>query len=173
MIQPYKKGKGVSIMVWAGFCGRDRTNLHRMTRDPTAPRGGYSATSYVEVLEENIPTIYEPGLLFIQDNAPIHTARKVREWFDENSIDVLVWPPYSPDLNPIEHLWFRLKQLVYQVNPQIEQVKGDIDTVRDALWDALEQAWHLIEEDILDQLVDSMQRRVEAVIKAEGWYTKY
>ena len=127
----------------------------------------------MEVLEENIPIIYEPGLLFIQDNAPIHTARKVRKWFNENSIDVLIWPPYSPDLNPIEHLWFRLKQLVYQVNPQIEQVKGDIDTVRDALWDALEQAWHLIEEDILDQLVDSMQRRVEAVIKAEGWYTKY
>ena len=47
--------------------------------DPAAPRGGYSASSYVEVLEENIPTIYEPGLLFMQDNAPIHTARKVRE----------------------------------------------------------------------------------------------
>ena len=173
MIQPYKKGKGVSIMVWAGFCGRDRTNLHRMTRDPAAPRGGYSASSYVEVLEENIPTIYEPGLLFMQDNAPIHTERKVREWFEEMGIDVLEWPPYSPDLNPIEHLWFRLKQLVYRVNPQIEQVKGDADTVRDALWAALEQAWHMIEEDILDDLVGSMQRRVQAVIKAEGWYTKY
>ncbi len=90
MIQPYKKGKGVSIIVWAGFCGRDRTNLYRMTRDPTASRGGYSANSYVEVLEENIPTIYEPGLLFMQDNAPIHTARKVREWFEEMGIDVLV-----------------------------------------------------------------------------------
>ena len=88
-------------------------------------------------------------------------------------IDVLEWPPYSPDLNPIEHLWYRLKQLVYQVNPHIEQVKGNADTVRDALWDTLEQAWHLIEEDILDDLVGSMQRRVQAVIKIEGWYTKY
>ena len=173
MIQLYKKGKGVSIMVWAGFCGRDRTNLHRMTRDLVAPRGGYSASSYIEVLEENIPTIYEPGLLFMQDNAPIHTARKVRELFEEMGIDVLEWRPYSPDLNPIEHLWFRLKQLVYQVNPEIEQVQGDADTVRDVLWDALEQAWHLIEENILDDLVESMQRRVQAVIKAEGRYTKY
>ncbi len=61
-----------------------------MTRDPTASRGGYSANSYVEVLEENIPTIYELGLLFMQDNAPIHTARKVREWFEEMGIDMLV-----------------------------------------------------------------------------------
>lgn len=53
-------------------------------------------------------------------------------------VDVLEWLPYSPDLNPIEHLWFQLKQLVYQVNPKIEQVKGDIDTVRGALWDALD-----------------------------------
>ena len=127
-----------------------------MTRDPVAPRGGYSANSYVEVLEENMPTIYEPGLLFMQDNAPIHTARKVREWFKEMGIDVLEWPPSSPDLNPIEHLWFRLKQLVYQVNPQIEQVMGDADTVRDVLWDALEQAWQLIDESILDDLVRSM-----------------
>ena len=53
-------------------------------------------------------------------------------------VDVLEWPPYSPDPNPIEHLWFRLKQLVYQVNPQIEQVKGDVDTVQNVLWGALE-----------------------------------
>ncbi len=59
------------------------------------------------------------------------------------------------------------------MNPGIEQVKGDADTVRDALWDALEQAWHLIEDDILNDLVESMERRVQAVIKAEGWYTKY
>ena len=78
-------------------------------------------------------TIYKPGLLFIQDNAPIYTTHKMREWFKEMSINVLEWPPYSLDLNSIKHLWFQLKQLVYQVNPQIEQVKGDADTIRDVL----------------------------------------
>ena len=80
----------------------------------------------------------------MQDNAPIHTAKIVREWFEENGIDVLDWPPYSPDLNPIEHLWFRLKKLVYQVNPDIEKVGGSADTVREALYEALERAWTMI-----------------------------
>ena len=104
---------------------------------------------------------------------PIHTARIVREWLEENGIDVLEWPPYSPDLNPIEHLWFRLKNLVYQVNPDIEKVGGNVDTVREALFEALERAWTMIPEDLMLDLIRSMQRRVEAVIAAEGWYTRY
>ena len=89
MINPYKKGKGVSVMVWAAFWSRERSNLHRMVRDMDSRRQGYSAASYIDVLEENIPQIWEPGLLFMQDNAPIHTAHAVRNWFNDMGVDIL------------------------------------------------------------------------------------
>ncbi len=105
--------------------------------------------------------------------APIHTSRLAREWLAEHGIDVMEWPPYSPDLNPIEHLWFRLKKLVYEVRPDIEQVGGDAEKVREALYEALERAWVLIEHKIMEDLVRSMEKRVKAVLAADGWYTKY
>ena len=50
MIQPVKKGKDISVMVWAAFSGAlGRSDLILMERDPDAPKGGYSAQSYLKV----------------------------------------------------------------------------------------------------------------------------
>ena len=42
---------------------------------------------------------------FLQDNAPMHKAKIVSTWFHNKGVSVLDFPPYSPDLNPIENLW--------------------------------------------------------------------
>ena len=90
----------------------------------------------------------------------------------ENGVKVLKLPPYSPDLNPIEHLWFLLKEMVYKVNPDIEKVTGDKE-IRKALGTALKEAWELIPEKRFKVLWMKYHKRIDAVCKAKGWWTKY
>jgi hypothetical protein len=60
-----------------------------MDRDFESKKHGYSANSYLEVLNvEVIPafTTFEPSYEFMQDNASIHTVGKVKEWFTKRGI---------------------------------------------------------------------------------------
>ena len=60
------------------------------------------------------------------------------KWFEDNGVVVIDWLSYSPDLNPIAYLWYKLKKLIYQVCPEINSVTGSDDTIWEALWKALD-----------------------------------
>src|SRR6266487_4714711 len=67
--------------------------------------------------ERVIPRIYEylqvhPDLQFQQDNGPGHGARFTYKQFQEYGISPIFWPPFSPDLSPIEAIWNRLKDIL-------------------------------------------------------------
>jgi transposase len=102
--------------------------------------------------------------VFQQDSAPCHSAKRSMQWLKDEGVEVLDWPGNSPDLNPIENLWSRLKRLVSARKP----------SNRTELITAIINAWfRVITTEQLGQLVDSMPRRCEAVIKAKGFPTKY
>jgi len=51
--------------------------------------------------------------IFQQDNAPIHASKETKTWLDLKKINLLEWPAYSPDLNPIENVWGIMARRVY------------------------------------------------------------
>ena len=174
MVEPYKKGKDLSTMIWSAFSGKwGRLEAYILERDFDSKKHGYSAKSYIDCLKDNLPQHLEPGLLFMQDNAPIHTARATLKWLEDNNVVVIEWPPYSPDLNPIEHLWKWLKEKLHELYPHLQEVTGPLEEVQDYMERAIRHAWREIDQDKIDCLWRTMRNRCEAVINAEGWYTKY
>ena len=77
----------------------------------------------------------------------------------------MVWPIQSPDLNPIEHLWGYLKR-------RFAEHENSSSGIHE-LWKRIQVDWEEISVAECQKLIESMPRRIEAVLKAKGGYTKY
>jgi transposase len=108
----------------------------------------------------------EKGLVAVmEDGAPIHRSKVAKDFRTSHHMEVLPHPAQSPDVNPIEHVWKRLKTRINQRPVRPKNL--------DELWVALQEEWEKIEVEFINSLVESMPNRVEAVLKAKGGSTKY
>lgn len=103
------------------------------------------------------------GWILQMDNDPKHRSKVVSQWIKDNRVKVLEWPSQSPDLNPIENLWYELGKLVGR---RTHKNKDDLFT-------DLSSEWNNLPVSLLQNLVHSMPRRLAAVIKSKGFPTKY
>ncbi|KAM5527812.1 hypothetical protein FOXYSP1_19685 [Fusarium oxysporum f. sp. phaseoli] len=82
------------------------------------------------------------------------------------------WPAYSPDLNPIENLWHILKERICNKYPELAYFPRNQEAL-EALINAATEVWEEIKPEVLENLILSINRRLQAVIDNDGWYTKY
>ncbi|KAI9041265.1 uncharacterized protein KD926_007219 [Aspergillus affinis] len=165
-------GKGVKRMFWAAFGEQTRTGLIPLDGDPYSAGGGVTGKIIADLYRAFLPEIVHPGDIFMHDNASVHTSHILRDILRDMGIQVMVWPPYSPDLNPIENLWALMKEEIYKLYPELEHA-NDTELTRQLLIQAAKEAWQAIEQRILVRLSQTMPHRVKAVIESQGWYTKY
>ena len=66
------------------------------------------------------------------DNAPYHNSKMMNEFYEDNGIKLLEQPPISPDLNPIERLWYHMKCKVAHLNPPTQ---GELEESIKRVWD--------------------------------------
>lgn len=147
-------------MLWGCFWAGGMGPLRRVD-------GKMDRFQYADILEKTMRpyALKNMGRAFIyqQDNDPKHSSLHVKDWFRKHRVTVLDRPSQSPDLNIIEHLGECLER----------SLRGARAKNADEKFAQLEAAWAAIPQSTVDKLIDSMPRRCEEVIKANGFATRY
>ena len=99
---------------------------------PIAPMyfKGYCNTDVVLawVKQELLPRL-KKGVTVIWDNATFHKSLQVKEAFEKAGVKLLFLPPYSPDFNPIEKFWSRLKAHIRRLKTPYFHIAQALDFV--------------------------------------------
>jgi len=149
-----------SVMLWGCFNSTGVGELHVI-------EGIMNSNIYIRILSDHmIPfsrRLFQNDFIFQQDNDPKHKAKKVLAYLASRDIVLLDWPSQSPDLNPIENLWHKLKTLVNaeKINKKADLVGG------------IKRCWESIGGDYCRSLVESMPRRMDELVRNKGQWTHY
>lgn len=130
-----------------------------------------NADSYISVLKDYVFASRDwndmdpEKFIFQQDNASVHTAKSTMSYIKKSNIPLMEWPPNSPDINIIETVWSYLKD-------QLNKYTEDVKTLKE-LWERVQDIWDNIPIDFIQELYESMPKRMRDIIKAKGGAINY
>ncbi|GFX85936.1 transposable element Tc1 transposase [Trichonephila clavipes] len=150
-------------MVLAGIMINGRTRLHVVSN------GTMTGQRYIdEVLLPHVRLFLGAvgdKFVFMDDNATFHRILAAQNCLDSEGIQRLVWPARSPDLNYIENVWDAFGRQVAGRNYP--------PTNKNTLNRALTEEWDKLPQQLLDNVVQSMVRRVECCITLHVGHIPY
>ncbi len=105
---------GSGVMVWAGVCYGQRTQVHFIDGILNAQR--YRDENLRPIV---VPFIHDHRLMLQHDNAQPHVTRICTQFLEAENVPVLAWQAYSPGMSPIEFgmLWIGVYDCVFQFLP--------------------------------------------------------
>ena len=164
LVQGTVKFGGGSLMIWGCMFWEGPGYATKID-------GRMDADLFVSILDDELQESIKfykkkpTDILFQQDNDPKHKSKKAQNWLQASGLQVMEWPPQSADLNPIEHLWHHLKIKLGEYDKPASGIAE--------LWERVQKEWNDIPASVCQNLIESMPRRVHAVLQAKGGYTKY
>lgn len=111
-------------------------------------------THLIKYLHNELPL----DVIFQQNDFPKNTSDSINEWFNQNLITMIKWPSFSPDLNPIENLWIKLKMDIKNKSPK---TLNDLEIVAN-------ECWKNITSNFCKELINTMPKRCQKIIKSNG-----
>ena len=146
----------------AGICWSGRTKLVLYS-------GTLTGAKYASILDDLFPEIKDAvfkrrRFWVMQDAVPLHFTADVRQVFKDHGVLYVPkkeWPPNSPDLNPIGHVWSILKDRVGQRSPKTKQ---------DLCQFAFEE-WEKIPQEFIQNCISTLITRLPLVVTARGGHT--
>jgi transposase len=173
-LQQTSKQNAVRVMAWACIMHGVKGPLIFLEY-PGGKGGGINAERYREqvldpVLKDFFTQMKEKRgheVVFMHDGAPAHRATATKRWFAENQIPLFFHPANSPDLNPIEPVWADIKRFLRTLPDSVDI--SDTETLKAHIlmwWDLLPIEW-------INRYTGTMDRRLNAVKRANGGHTKY
>jgi transposase len=159
-MQPMNHPSG-KVSLWGCICaeGLGHAELYA---------GSLDSTRHRDILRSNLLPSFKQFFpsgpwYFQQDNVRFHTTVDTITFLHNKGITIIEWPPWSPDLNPIENLWNVLKARVYARFPQtLEEMEQYI-----------REEWAATDLTFTSHICKSMPRRLQLVLDNQGHKIAY
>lgn len=149
------------LSIWGCMSGTGVGGLHIFTDTLDAPLMRTILSTHL--LPSAARLVPSSTWWFQQDNDPKHTSRLVQHWLFTHGIQTIDFPPYSPDLSPIENLWANLKRRVeHRSARNIDELAVHV-----------REEWAATDPTFLSSVVHSMPRRCQLVVQNSGHKIHY
>ena len=158
----------VSVLCWGCISHEGAGMLHCI-------EGHLDSLQYQHILQKvmlpSVRLLYPDGIIHFQkDHSSILDFCVLQKWLSlQADVELVDWPPWAPDMNPIENMWSEVKKTMQDTWPVLPPRNSD------KLWTLVSDAWDEVasSQPYVRSLIESMIWRMKSVVEGQGFWTSY